>query len=122
MIDLKRFSLAKSKVTIERYSGSYVGGIYQRAVSETIQTWASVQPYNTVDPSNQFQPTNGSWPEEKYIMYIDQVVYADDPDNPNQTADKITADGVAYEPIRVQKWLHLNNEHYKVILQKWDGD
>ncbi|TDI74604.1 MAG: hypothetical protein E2O82_03735 [Betaproteobacteria bacterium] len=122
MIDLRRFSLNKTQIQIQRYSSTLVDGIVQKTLDETLQAWASVQPYDTVDPSSRFEPEVGRWVEEKYIMYIDQVIYQDNSSDLHPDADIIVADGVEYEPIRVQKWLHLNNEHYKVLLQRYDGD
>lgn len=121
-IDFRKFSLNKTEIRIDRYAGSYVGGIYQRTGPTSTTAWASVQPYDTVDPAQIFEPQVGQWVDEVYWMYINQVIYQNDNENSNPTADLIIVDGVTYRPVRVQKWLHLSNEHYKVLLQRYDGD
>ncbi len=121
-IDYRRFSLGKTQISIERYTSTLVDGVWQRVLDSTLTDWASVQPYNTVDPADRFEPQAGIWIEERYVMYIGQVVYPYDSESSNPTSDIIIADGVKYQPIRVQKWLHLNHEHYKVVLKLYDGD
>ncbi len=121
-IDFRRFALGKTQIEIQRYSSTNVGGIIERTLTETITAWASVQPYDTVDPAQIFEPQIGQWVDEVYWMFIDQVIYMNNNQETNKTADIIVADGISYRPVRVQKWLHLSNEHYKVLLQRFDGD
>jgi len=124
-IDFRRFSLGKTKIEIQRFIGEYPDGssVFVRTLNQTIDAWASVQPYDTVEPEQIFEPMTGQWVNEVYWMFIDQVVYQNNnQDITNPVADLILVDSVLYRPIRVQKWLHLSNEHYKVLLQRYDGD
>ena len=122
-IDFRRFSLGKTQVTINRFETVESSpGVYTKNQTDTILAWASVQPYDTVDPAQIFEPQAGQWVDEVYWMFIDQVIFMNNNQETNETADIIVADGVSYRPVRVQKWLHLSNEHYKVLLQRFDGD
>ncbi len=122
MIDLSRFTLGTTKVTINRYTGAFVDGVFERTLSESIDTWASVQPYSTVEDDQIFDPRIGEYVEEIRWMYTTEKVYIEDEKNTtNPVADSITVEGEAWKPVKVEVWQHLSNKHYAVLLQKFDG-
>jgi len=122
MIDLKNFTLGSTQVTIERYAGSYTDGIFSRTLSDTILTWASVQPYSTVEPDQIFDPAMGEYADEIRWMFTTEKVYINDPDETvNPVVDQILVEGAKWKPIKVEVWQHLNNKHYQVLLKKFDG-
>jgi len=123
MIDLKNFSLGKVKVTIDRYTGTYVNGVFTRSTSTTITTWASVQPYQTIEDEVLFDPNAGEYTDEIRLMYTTEKVYMNDRDTAgNPVTDIVNVEGDKWKPVKVEPWIHLNMEHYLVLLQKWDGN
>jgi len=122
MIDLKRFSLGTTQVTINRYIGSYTNGIFIRTLDTTIETWASVQPYSTVEDDQIFEPVAGEYVEEIRWMYTTEKVYVNDNKKAsNPVTDLIVIEGETWKPTKVEFWQHLTNKHYAVLLQKFDG-
>ena len=121
MIDLRKFTLGTTQVTIERYVGSYNNGVFSRTLDSTIDTWASVQPYSTVEADQIFEPDAGEYPEEIRQMYTTERVYVNDEKSTNPVADIIIVEGEKWKPIKIEVWQHLNNKHYVALLQKFDG-
>jgi hypothetical protein len=122
MINLRTFSLGSTQVTIERYTGSFSGGVFTRVLSTTITTWASVQPYSTVEADQTFDESVGENVEEIRWMFTTEKVYIDNVNNTSHpVGDLITVDGEKWKPIKVEVWQHLQNKHYAVLLQRFDG-
>ena len=121
MINLKTFTLGSTKVTIERYTGSYTDGIYSRTLATTIDTWASVQPYSTVEEDVLFNPDIGEYVDEIRQMYTTEKVYVNDKDSSNPTTDLIIVEGEKWKPTKVEVWQHLNLRHYVILLQRFEG-
>jgi hypothetical protein len=122
MIDLKNFTLGSTKVSIQRYTGTYTDGIYVRTLASTITTWASVQPYSTVEADEIFEASAGESIEQIRWMYTTEKVYLNDNTVPaNATTDLIVVEGVTYKPTKVEEWQHLSIPHYAVLLRKFDG-
>jgi hypothetical protein len=121
MINLKTFTLGSTEVTIERYTGSNTNGIYTRTLDTTITTWASVQPYSTVEEDIIFNPATGEYVDEIRQMYTTEKVYVNDRDSSNPFTDLIVVEGEKWKPTKVEAWQHLNQKHYVVLLQKFDG-
>ena len=121
MIDLKKFTLGSTQVSIQRYTGSFTAGVFSRTLSTTITTWASVQPYSTVEADEIFEPAVGEYIEEIRWMYTTEKVYVNDRDSSNPVTDLIVIEGETWKPTKVEVWQHLNNKHYAVLLQKFDG-
>lgn len=122
MINLKNFTLGTTEVTIERYTGSYVNGIFSRTLSETLTTWASVQPYSTVESDLIFIADSGEYVEQIRWMYTTEKVYVNDEKNTtNPVSDLIIVEGENFKPVKVETWQHLSIKHYSVLLQKFDG-
>jgi hypothetical protein len=121
-IDLKNFSLFNQSIQIDRYTGSYTDGIYARTISESITTFASVQPYSTVEQDQIIDPTSGEWVDEIKLMYTTERIYVNNNQVPaNQTADIVIVDGEQWQPLKVEPWGFLNNPHYRVLLGRFDG-
>lgn len=121
MINFARFSLGGTQVTIERYTGSYTDGIYGYTLSTTISMYASVQPYSTIE-QEQIYDQLGQRIERFLLMYSNQIVYENKDDVANPTRDLVVVEGRKYKPHRVEAWKHLGLQHYRVILQLYDGD
>ena len=121
MVDFARFSLGQTKVTVDRYTGSYTDGIYSYSLTSTFEMYASVQPYSTIE-QEQIMDVVGNRIERLLLMYSPQIVYQNSDDGANPTRDLITVEGVKYKPMRVEEWNHLSLNHYRVILRLYDGD
>jgi len=118
----RKFSLGSEQVTIERYTGSFTGGVYTRTLTENISTWASVQPYSTIESDQIFDSDMGAWREEIRQMYTTERVYIDDEKNTaHPLGDLIVVQDVKWKPVKVEVWQHLNLRHYTVLLQRFDG-
>ena len=121
-IDLKNFSLFNTSIRIDRYTGSYTDGIYQRTLQESIITFASVQPYSTVEQDQVIDPVSGEWVDEIKLMYTTERIYLNNNQvQVNQTSDIITVDGEQWQPVKVEPWGFLANSHYRVLLNRFDG-
>lgn len=123
MIDLSTFSLGKQRVTVERYTGSYTGGVFTRTLESTFDMWASVQPYSTVEQDEIIDPATGNWVEEIRQMFCTDKLYLNNRKNPeNQVGDIVIVDGEKWEPLKIEVWQHLENRHYLVLLKRHDGE
>lgn len=122
MINLATFSLGKTAITIERYTGSFTDGIYSYTLDSSIETFASVQPYSTIEPEQVQDPATGEWVKEILLMYTQTEVFQNDSSEANAPRDLIVANGKKYKPIRVEPWQHLGLQHYRVLLARYDGD
>ena len=120
-IDLQKFSLGKVLVTVERYTGSYDEGIFTNSLASAFQTWASVQPYNTIEQDLIFEPNAGERVEEILIMYTSVQIFESDNTSTNPTSDIVLILGKSFKPVKVENWGFLNNEHYRVLLRRFDG-
>lgn len=121
-IDLKTFSLFNQSIQIDRYSGSYTNGIYSRVLTESITTFASVQPYSTVEQDQIMDPVSGEWVDEIKLMYTTERIYVNNNQVPaNETTDIIIVDGDEWQPVKVEPWGFLNNPHFRVLLSRFDG-
>ena len=122
MINLRTFTLGTTEVTIERYTGSYTGGVFTRVLDTSFTTWASVQPYSTVEADEIFIPEQGEHLEQIRWMYTTEKVYInDEKETTNPVSDLIIVEGEKFKPIKVETWQHLSLQHYAVLLQKFDG-
>lgn len=122
MINLATFSLGKTQISIERYTGTFTEGIYSYTLASTITTYASVQPYSTIEPEQIVDPASGQWVKEVLLMYTQTEVFQNDNSEANAARDLIVANGKKYKPIRVEPWQHLGLQHYRVLLALYDGD
>jgi hypothetical protein len=120
-LNLKKFSLGKVQVTIKRYTGSYINGIYTRALDSTFTEWVSVQPYSTIEQDQLLDPDAGDRIDEIRLMYSPISIRMNDDKNPATPGDLITIMGEDWEPVKVEPWLHLDIEHYRVLLRRYDG-
>jgi hypothetical protein len=120
-IDLQTFSLGKTLVSVERYTGSYTDGIFSKSLASAFQTWASVQPYNTIEQDLIFEPNAGERVEEILIMYTNVKIYQSDNSSTNPTSDIVLVLGKSFKPVKVENWIFLNTEHYRVLLKRFDG-
>lgn len=125
-INLARFSLANQLVTVERYRGVYVDGIFQRKLQDTFTMTASVQPYRTIEADQIFEVPAGEWIENLRIMYSPLQVFPNDnlPKNPapHPVADIVYVLDKKYRPVKSEVWQHLGLKHYRTIMRVWDGD
>lgn len=126
MINLARFALARELVTVERFRGVYVDGIFTRVLQDTFTMSASVQPYRTVEEDIVFEVPAGEWIDNIRIMYSNLPVYPNDNNQRNRSehpvADIVYVKGRKYRPVKSEEWLHLSLPHYRTILRIWDGD
>lgn len=122
MINFSNFSLSRVQVTVNRYTGSYTEGIYSYTLDSTFDMWASAQPYSTIEQEQIFDPRIGELVERFILLYTDTLVYENNDVGANPARDLVIVNGVTYKPVRVESWQHLSLEHYRVILQKYDGD
>lgn len=120
-IDLKAFSLGSTQVSIQRYTGSYTDGVFTRTLSETITTWASVQPYSTIEADQVFDPTTGEYVGQVRLMYTTELIYLNDRDKAANVSDLVVVNSETWRPMKVESWQHLSNKHYRVLLRKFDG-
>lgn len=120
-IDLEKFSLGKVLVTVERYTSGYTGGIFAKTLDSSFTAWASVQPYNTIEQDLVFEPSGGERVEEILIMYIKEEIFLSDNSSTNPTSDIVLVSGRSYKPVKVENWDFLNNEHYRVLMRRFDG-
>ena len=120
-IDLRRFSLGKVEVTIDRYTSTYEDGIHSKSLELTFTAWASTQPYNTIEQDLIFEPQAGERVEEILIMYIDVEIFMSDNTSTNPTSDIVSVKGRQYKPVKVETWDFLNTPHFRVLLRRFDG-
>jgi len=122
-INFEKFSLGKVLVTVKRYTGAYVDGVFVKTLGSTFTTWASAQPYETEEQGQMYPPAAGQYSDELLIMYTSERIYLNDKEvTGNPVSDIITVYGKDWKPIKVQPWQHLQLQHYEVLLQKHDGD
>ena len=122
-IDLTKFRLSMENVTIKRYEGEYVDGVFNRTQIDEFTTRASVQPYSTIEQDQIFEPDSGERFEDIRLMYTKEKIYINDNSNTeNQVTDIIEVLGVEYRPVKVEYWQHLGLQHYKSVLRLFDGD
>lgn len=123
VMNFAKFSLGRVKVTVKRYVGAYVDGVYAKTLDSTFTSWASAQPYETEEQGQMYPPMGGQWSDELLVMYISERIYLNDKEvTANPVSDIITVHGKDWKPIKVQPWQHLHLQHYEVLLQKHDGD
>ena len=121
-INLQKFALGKVQVTLNQYSGSYAGGVYSRTLTSSTQIWVSVQPYSTIEQDQLLDPDMGDRLDEIRLMYsTDLIRMNNDKVNPPTPGDLIVIEGEEWEPVKVEPWQHLNQEHYRVLLRRFDG-
>lgn len=120
-IDLEKFSLGKTLVTVQRYTSGYTDGIFSKTLYSSFDTWASVQPYNTIEKDLVFEPSGGERVEEILIMYTTVEIFQSDNSSPNPTSDIVLVLGKEFKPVKVENWGFLHNQHYRVLLRRFDG-
>lgn len=122
MVNFKQWSLNKIQIQILRYTAGYTDGVYARTLSETIDTYASAQPYKTIDADQTFRSEMGENVEKRLILFLNEEIFLDDEDNPTQTVnDIIVADGRQWKPVSVNNWNFQNLTHYRAVLRLFDG-
>jgi hypothetical protein len=121
-IDFKRFNLGKTKVTIERFVGSYTDGVFSETLSETIEVFASSQPYITIAGDLIPDPTRGEDVEKPLVLYLADRIFMNDSTDPDHTvSDILTIDNRKWKPVQVQRWDFLRLPHYRCVLRLFDG-
>lgn len=120
----KDFSLFNQEITIHRYVGALVDGVYTRALDSTFQVWASAQPYRTIAPQLLDDATRGEYLKSTLVIFlpIDTTVYLNEQGNPNNYNDLIEVQNKLYEPLSIENWGFLNQQHYRCIARVYDGD
>lgn len=118
----KDFSLYNQKITIERYVGALVEGVYTRTLDSTFEVWASPQPYRTIAPQLLDDATRGEYLKKTLVIFLSVLVYVNEEASPNNYNDFIIVNGRKYEPLSVEEWGFLNQQHYRVIARVYDGD
>lgn len=80
MVDFRPWSLLGQEVQIRilRYFGGFVDGIYVRTLNNTINTYASAQPYKTIDADQLLRPEKGENVEKRLILFLNEKLYLDD--------------------------------------------
>ena len=122
MINFQTFSLGRVEVTIERFVGSYTDGLFERTLDETINTFASGQPYLTIEGDLISDPMRGEDVEKPLVLYLNERIYMNDSTDPDHpVSDILTIDNRQWKPIQVQRWDFLNLQHYRVVLRLFDG-
>ncbi len=120
-IDFAKFSLGKQEVTIRRYTGIFAEGVFTRTLASTIVTQASVQPWESINPDLVQDEEKGNFPLRILLMYSSIEVFMDDRNNGNETADEVVVLGKTWEPVKVDNWGHLGQQHFRTILKEFDG-
>lgn len=118
---LRRFSLGRVEVTINRYTSAYTNGIFGKTLSCSFTAWASTQPYNTIEQDLVFEPQAGERVEEILIMYIGVEIFLSDNTSANPTSDIVLVKGRSYKPVKVETWDFLKTPHFRVLLRRFDG-
>ncbi len=122
MINFERFSLGKTQITIERFIGSYTDGLFSETLSETINTFASSQPYITIEGDLISDPSRGENIQKPLVLYLKERIYMNDATDPDhQVSDLLIIDNRKWKPIQVQRWDFLSLPHFRVVLRLFDG-
>lgn len=125
MVRFSRFLNKGNKVTIERYTGSYVNGVFARVLSSTFEINASFQPYSTTEESDKFMPSRGTNVEQKAYLYCKEELYTTDATSSNPVEDMIVVNGVKWKAVRVEPWeypVFKSVSHYRYVLELFDGN
>jgi len=118
------FSLFDVPITVERYTGvlNPVNGVLERTLVETLQTFASAQPYKTIEGEAIFDPSRGVNVEKVLLVYTSIEIFMDDKTDSNPVADILTIDGRKWEPISVNNWNFSSMGHYRTVVGLFDGN
>ena len=125
MVRFSRFLNKGNRVTVERYTGSYVNGVFTRVLSSTFEINASFQPYSTTEESDKFMPTRGTNVEQKAYLYCEEELYTTDATSSNPVEDMIVVNGTKWKAVRVEPWMYPNFKsvsHHRYVLELFDGN
>lgn len=75
MVDFKQWSLNQVQIKILRYFGGFVDGVFVRTLTQTIDTYASAQPYKTIDPDQLMRPEMGENLEKRIILFLNERLF-----------------------------------------------